>query len=140
MGLGRVYHAGSGALSVGRASRGSRLQLVESVLAHGRATQAPRGDHRPSALDECGGLSEHAHQRIIRITPLHAFAQQAIARLQAVSAKLKAFKADAQQLPAVSAWQLICRYIRNLLLAVNRLRCPLVHDPGPPKLAVNCGF
>lgn len=95
---------------------------------------------RPLLMSAVARLSEHAHQHIIRITPLHAFAQQAIGRPQAVSAKLKAFKADAEQLPAVSAWQLICRYIRDLLLAVNRLRCPLVHDPGPPKLAVNCGF
>jgi len=77
---------------------------------------------RPLLMSAVARRSEHAHQRI---TPLHVFAQQAIARLQAVSAKLKAFRqTDAEQMSGASARQFTCRYIRDLLLAVNRLRCP----------------
>jgi len=43
---------------------------------------------RPLLLTAVARVTEHANQRVIRITPLHAFAHQAVGRLQAVSAKL----------------------------------------------------
>lgn len=95
---------------------------------------------RPLLMSAVARVTEHAHQRIIRITPLHAFAQQAIARLQAVSAKLKDCKHAAEQLPGVTAWDLICQHIRSLLLAFNRLRCHLLPAPTLPGTAANCGF
>ena len=95
---------------------------------------------RPLLMSAVARVAEHANQRVIRITPLHAFAQQAIARLQAVSAKLKECKRAAEQLPRVTAWDLICQHIRGVLLAFNRLRCHLLPPPTPPRAAGNCGF
>ena len=95
---------------------------------------------RPLLMTAVARLSEHARERLIRITPLHAFARQAIERLQAVSAKLKQFKRAAEQLPATTPWQLICQHLRTVLLALNRLRCHLIPLPTLPKTAGNCGF
>ncbi|MGQ0622006.1 MAG: hypothetical protein ACT4QA_19150 [Panacagrimonas sp.] len=95
---------------------------------------------RPLLMTAVARLSEHANQRLIRITPLHAFASQAIQRLQTVSAKLKEFKRTAEQLPETTPWQLICQYIRAVLLAFNRLRCLLIPVQALPKTAPNCGF
>jgi hypothetical protein len=95
---------------------------------------------RPLLLTAVARVTEHAHQQVIRITPLHAFAHQAIARLQAVSAKLKQCKQTAEQLPGTTTWQHICDYLRAVLLALNQLRCHVLPANGPPKLEVNCGF
>ena len=95
---------------------------------------------RPLLMTAVARVSEHANQRLIRITPLHAFASQAIQGLQAVSAKLKECKRAAEQLHGVTAWELICQHIRATLLALNRLRCRLLPDPTPPEMAANCGF
>lgn len=95
---------------------------------------------RPLLMTAVARVSEHANQRLIRITPLHAFAGQAILRLQAVSAKLKECKRAAEQLPGVTAWQLICQHIRTTLLALNRLRCHLLPAPTLSGTAANCGF
>jgi hypothetical protein len=99
---------------------------------------------RPLLMTAVAKVSDHANQRTIRITPMHAFAQQAIARLQAVSAILKECKLTAEQLPGSTTWQLICRHIRGVLLALNRLRCRVIPaptlPPGAAIAAVNCGF
>jgi hypothetical protein len=95
---------------------------------------------RPLLLAAVARISEHAHQRLIRITPLHAFAQQAIERLQAVSATLKEYKRTAEQLPGTTSWQLICQHLRTVLLALNRLRCPFIPVPTLPDSEVNCFF
>lgn len=95
---------------------------------------------RPLLMTAVARVTEHANQRLIRITPLHAFASQAIPRLQAVSAKLKELRRAAEQLPGVTAWHLICQHIRTLLLALNRLRCHLTPTPTLPKTTANCGF
>lgn len=95
---------------------------------------------RPLLMTAVARVTEHAHQRVIRITPLHAFAAHAIQRLQAVSAKLKECKHAAEQLPGVTAWQLICQHIRGLLLAFNRLRCHPLPPSNPPETASNCSF
>lgn len=95
---------------------------------------------RPLLMTAVARVSEHANQRLIRITPLHAFASQAIERLQTVSAKLKEFRRTAEQLANTTPWQLICQHIRAMLLALNRLRCHLIPVPALPKSAANCGF
>jgi hypothetical protein len=95
---------------------------------------------RPLLLTAVARISDHANQRLIRITPLHAFAKQAITRLQAVSTKLKECKRNAEQLPDTTPWQLICQHLRTVLLALNRLRCPFLPPPALPESAVNCFF
>jgi hypothetical protein len=95
---------------------------------------------RPLLLTAVARVTEHAHQRVIRITPLHAFAHQAIARLQVVSAKLKQCKQTAKQLPGTTPWQHICDYLRAVLLALNQLRCRALPANALPTLEVNCGF
>lgn len=95
---------------------------------------------RPLLMTAVARVTEHANQRLIRITPLHAFASQAISRLQAVSAKLKDLKQTAEQLANTTPWQLISQHIRALLLALNRLRCHFIRVPVPPNTASNCGF
>ncbi len=95
---------------------------------------------RPLLMTAVARASEHANQTLIRITPLHAFAQQAIGRLQAVSAKLKECKRNAEQLPDTTPWQLICQHIRAVLLALNRLRCHLLPPPPALESTANCCF
>jgi hypothetical protein len=81
---------------------------------------------RPLLMTAVAKVSDHANQRTIRITPMHALAQQATGRLQAVSAILKECKQTAEQSTGSTTWQLICRHIRAVLLALNRLRGRLI--------------
>ena len=95
---------------------------------------------RPLMLTAVATASSHANQLHLRITPLHAFAAQAIRRLQAISAQLKEWVRTAEQLPDTTAWQHICKQLSAILLALNRLRCHFLPVPTLPKTAANCGF
>src|SRR6266511_2755201 len=63
MGLGRVYHPRSGALSVIGSGSSAHLQLVELICAAGES-QSPLGsDHQPPVFALGGGAPDHSWRR-----------------------------------------------------------------------------
>lgn len=76
---------------------------------------------RPLLLSGIGRLSSHAGQAQLSITPMHAKAKHAHALLTAVSAKLKAWKSTAEQLPLMSVWQRVCEFIVTHVTGFNWL-------------------
>ena len=76
---------------------------------------------RPLLLSGIGRLTSHAGQAHLSITPMHAKAKDAQALLTTVSAKLKAWKRTAEQLPLVSVWQRVCEFIVTHVTGFNWL-------------------
>jgi hypothetical protein len=76
---------------------------------------------RPFLLSGIGRLTSHAGQTHLSITPIHAQANDARALLTAVSARLKAWKSTAEQLPFASVWQRVCEFITTHVTGFNWL-------------------
>ena len=76
---------------------------------------------RPFLLSGIGRLSSHAGQARLSITPMHARAKDARALLTTVSARLKAWKRTAEQLPLISVWQRVCEFIATHVTGFNWL-------------------
>ena len=87
---------------------------------------------RPLLLSGIGRLTSHAGQAQLSITPMHAQAPHARALLTAVSARLKAWKKTAEQLPLVTVWQRVCEFIVTHVTGFNWLA------PRPSPQLMHC--
>jgi hypothetical protein len=81
---------------------------------------------RPLLLSGIGRLTSHAGQAHLAITPIHARAHEARKLLTALSERLKAWKATAEQLPFVSVWQRVCEFIATQVTGFNWLAARLL--------------
>src|SRR6266511_3551248 len=130
MGLGRVYHPRSGALSVIGSGSSAHLQLVELICAAGES-QSPLGsDHQPPVFALGGGAPDHSWRRK---TSQHAEANKSKMLLGAIHALINRFKSTAEQFKLKSVWQLVCEHI---LATVARFRPKILSLLAPPSPAV----
>ena len=76
---------------------------------------------RPFLLSGIGRLTSHSGQAHLSITSMHGQATHAQALLTAVSARLKAWKKTAEQLPLDSVWRRVCEFITTHVTGCNWL-------------------
>src|SRR6266511_1101143 len=127
MGLGRVYHPRSGALSVIGSGSSAHLQLVELICAAGES-QSPLGsDHQPPVFALGGGAQDHSWRRK---TSQYYFS--ACRGRQSESAA-RGYSCANQQIQRKSVWQLVCEHI---LATGARFRPKILSLLAPPSPAV----
>ena len=130
MGLGRIHHARSRALSVGGAAAGALLRLVE----HLRPSRRTRTCHReaitsrPLFLSAIATRTRHARQTTIRVTSSHARAKPAARALAAVALFLRGLAQNAEQLTRLQKWRAILSRAFRAFLNGRPIR-------PPPRLA-----